>query len=188
MSQWNICALFWTSNVLSSFAFKISLPQSRKNQSLYWQLFSYGGAQLRYCDRACTIFIRLWNMWFFIFYVNDLYIYYNLLLWGGTWDTRGPLGFQFLWPWIWFLLWLCISLGPFWKFGNECVYFGPFSKRIAPYMENSYYMECRAEIWWKWVPNFWNNYYETCYICSSKFTHYNFVPYGETADTKGLLF
>jgi hypothetical protein len=140
-------------------------------------LFSYG-AQLRYCHKACTIFMHLRNMWVLLFCVNDLYIY-NLLLLGGTWDIRGLL---FCWfsifvsIWICFLLWLCISLELFWKFGNECVGFGPFSKRIDLYMENSYYMECIAEIWCKWVPNFWNKYYETFYFCSSKFTHYNFLP------------
>ena len=59
-----------------------------------------------------------------------------------------------------FLLWLCISLGPFWNFGDECVCLGSFSKKVDLYMDNSYYMECRDDIRWKWMPNFWNNYYE----------------------------
>jgi hypothetical protein len=109
-----------------------------------------------------NVFIQLWNTWILVFCVNDLYIY-DLLLQGGTWDTRGCfyIGFQFLWACEYdFLLWLCISLGPFSKFGDECIWLGSFSKKIDLYVDNSYYMECIDEIRWKWMPNFWNNYYE----------------------------
>jgi hypothetical protein len=140
-----------------------------------------------------NVFIQLWNTWILVFCVNDLYIY-DLLLQGGTWDTRGCfyIGFQFLWACEYdFLLWLCISLGPFSKFGDECIWLGSFSKKIrslcGQLLLHGVHRWDTVKVDAQFLKQLlWTH--ATFAPPSQWFTHYNFLPWGDTIDTKGLSF